>query len=54
MKAIDDLQTSAKVSLEQEDMDNYQQALSSLCIVVENKCDALFQSSNVLDSAETK
>ncbi|MDZ7962167.1 MAG: tetratricopeptide repeat protein [Aulosira sp. DedQUE10] len=54
LKAIDDLQTSAKVSLEQEDMDNYQQALSSLCIVVENKCDALFQSSNIMDSADTK
>ncbi len=50
MKAIDDLQTSAKVSLEQEDMENYQQALSSLCIIVENQCDALFQNTSMLDS----
>ncbi|MDZ8049851.1 MAG: tetratricopeptide repeat protein [Aulosira sp. ZfuVER01] len=54
LKAIDDLQTSAKVALEQEDMENYQQALSSLCIVVENKCDALFQNTNMLDSGDTK
>lgn len=50
LKAIEDLQTSAKIALEQEDMDNYQQALSSICVIVENKCDTLFQSTGILDS----
>ncbi|MBD2353078.1 tetratricopeptide repeat protein [Tolypothrix sp. FACHB-123] len=54
LQAIDDLQTSAKVSLELEDMDNYQQALSSLCIVVENKCDTLFQSTSMLNGETTR
>ncbi len=44
-KAIEDIQASAKIFLEQDDMDNYQQALSNLCVVVENKCDPLFQGS---------
>ncbi|MDJ0772170.1 MAG: tetratricopeptide repeat protein [Mastigocoleus sp. MO_167.B18] len=47
-KAVDDLQKAAKISLEQEDMDNYQQALSSICVVLENRCDTFFQNSNVL------
>jgi DNA-binding helix-hairpin-helix protein with protein kinase domain len=47
MQAVDDLQTAAKIFLEQEDMDNYQQALSSICVVVENKCDAFLQNSNL-------
>lgn len=54
LQAVEDLQTSAKVSLEQEDMDSYQQALSSLCIVVENKCDTLFQSTSMLDGKTTR
>ncbi len=41
IQAVADLQTAAKVSLERDDMDNYQQALSSICIVVANKCDNL-------------
>jgi len=45
-QAVDDLQTAAKISLEQEDMDNYQQALSSICVVVENKCDTFLQTTN--------
>ncbi|MEH1927156.1 tetratricopeptide repeat protein [Nostoc sp.] len=44
-KAIQDIQASAKIFLDQEDMDNYQQALSNMCVVVENKCDPLFQGS---------
>lgn len=44
-QAVDDLQTSAKISLQQEDMDNYQQSLSSICVVLENKCDNFFQNS---------
>ncbi|MEH1900695.1 MAG: tetratricopeptide repeat protein [Nostoc sp.] len=44
-KAIEDIQASAKIFLEQDDMDNYQQALSNMCVVIENKCDPLFQSS---------
>ncbi|AFY31955.1 tetratricopeptide repeat protein [Calothrix sp. PCC 7507] len=51
MRAIEDLQASAKISLEQEDMDNYQQSLSSICVIIENKCDTLFQSTGILDSA---
>ncbi|MBD2730032.1 tetratricopeptide repeat protein [Nostoc sp. FACHB-892] len=47
-KAIEDIQASAKIFLEQDDMDNYQQALSNMCIVIENKCDPLFQSSSNL------
>jgi len=46
-KAIEDLQTSAKISLEQNDMDNYQQSLSSICVVLENKCDNFFQNTSV-------
>ncbi|MDM9381008.1 tetratricopeptide repeat protein [Chlorogloeopsis sp. ULAP01] len=48
-KAINDLQTAAKISLEQEDVDNYQQALSSICVVLENKCESVFQNTNFLD-----
>ncbi|MBD2384403.1 tetratricopeptide repeat protein [Cylindrospermum sp. FACHB-282] len=51
MQAIEDLQTAAKISLEQEDMDNYQQALSNICVIVENKCDSLFQSSRILEQS---
>ncbi|MEH1766168.1 MAG: tetratricopeptide repeat protein [Nostoc sp.] len=45
-KAVEDIQASAKIFLEQNDMDNYQQSLSNLCVVVENKCDPLFQGAN--------
>ncbi|MFN6514452.1 MAG: tetratricopeptide repeat protein [Nostoc sp. CreGUA01] len=45
-RAIADLQTAAKIFLEQDDMDNYQQALSNMCVVVENKCDPVFQGSS--------
>jgi DNA-binding helix-hairpin-helix protein with protein kinase domain len=48
VQAIKDLQTAAKISLEQEDMDNYQQALSNICIVLENKCDSLLQNPTIL------
>lgn len=44
-QAIEDLQTAAKISLAQDDMDNYQQAISNICVVVANKCDSLFQTS---------
>ncbi|WP_373524937.1 tetratricopeptide repeat protein [Nostoc sp.] len=48
-KAIEDIQASAKIFLEQNDMDNYQQALSNMCVVVENKCDPLFQTPSNLE-----
>ncbi|MBD2665793.1 TPR repeat-containing protein [Richelia sinica FACHB-800] len=48
IRAIEDLQTAAKLSLEQEDMDNYQQALSNICVVVVNKCDSLFEEQTIL------
>jgi len=41
--AIADLKTAAKLFLEQRDLDSYQQALGNICIIVENKCDALLQ-----------
>jgi DNA-binding helix-hairpin-helix protein with protein kinase domain len=47
IQAIDDLQRAAKISLEQEDMENYQQALSSICVVIENKCDSFTQHVNI-------
>ena len=47
-EAVDDLQKAAKISLEKEDMDSYQQALSSICVVLENRCDTFFQHSSVL------
>jgi DNA-binding helix-hairpin-helix protein with protein kinase domain len=47
-QAIVDLQISAKIFLEQEDMDNYQQALSSICVVLENKCDTFFENTTSL------
>ncbi|MBO3463147.1 tetratricopeptide repeat protein [Aetokthonos hydrillicola Thurmond2011] len=46
-KAVEDLQTSAKISLAQNDMENYQQALSSICVVLENKCDNFFQNASI-------
>ncbi len=42
-RAVEDLQASAKIALAQNDMDSYQQALSSICVVLENKCDSFFQ-----------
>ena len=48
-QAIEDLQKAAKISLEQDDMDNYQQALSSICVVVDNKCDTLFQRTSFIE-----
>lgn len=49
LKAIDDLQRAAKISLEQKDMDNYQQAINSICVVIENKCDAVINLINAVD-----
>ncbi|MBW4667525.1 MAG: tetratricopeptide repeat protein [Cyanomargarita calcarea GSE-NOS-MK-12-04C] len=46
-KAVEDLKIAAKIALEQGDMDNYQQALSSICVVVENKCETFFQNTTV-------
>ncbi|CEJ45434.1 tetratricopeptide repeat protein [Umezakia ovalisporum] len=43
-QAIEDLQTAAKLSLEQEDTESYQQALSSICDIIESECTALLQS----------
>jgi DNA-binding helix-hairpin-helix protein with protein kinase domain len=48
-QAIEDLEKSAQIYLEQEDMDNYQQALSNICVIVSKKCDTMFQSSNILE-----
>ena len=47
-EAVDDLQKAAKISLEREDMDSYQQALSSICVVLENRCDTFFQKTSIL------
>ncbi|WP_339461612.1 tetratricopeptide repeat protein, partial [Nodularia spumigena] len=47
LKAIEDLQTAAKLSLEQEDTESYQQALSSICVIIESQCTALLQSSAI-------
>jgi DNA-binding helix-hairpin-helix protein with protein kinase domain len=44
-KAIKDLEKSAQIYLEQDDMDNYQQALSNICVIVSKRCDNLFQGS---------
>ncbi|MBD2439689.1 tetratricopeptide repeat protein [Nostoc sp. FACHB-110] len=46
-KAVDDLQLAAKIALEQEDTENYQQALSSMCVIIESKCSTLLQSSSM-------
>jgi tetratricopeptide (TPR) repeat protein len=48
VQAVADLEAAAKVSLEENDMDNYQQSLSSICIVVANKCDSLLSNSTLL------
>lgn len=45
LQAIEDLETAAKLSLEQEDTESYQQALSSICVIIESQCTALLQSS---------
>ncbi|MBH8565042.1 tetratricopeptide repeat protein [Nostoc sp. CENA67] len=49
-KAIEDLHTAAKLSLEQADTENYQQALSSICIIEENKCNFLLQRSSIWEN----
>ncbi|MDJ0732492.1 MAG: tetratricopeptide repeat protein [Nostocaceae cyanobacterium] len=43
LKAVEDLQTAAKIALEQDDMHNYQQAISSMCVIAENRCDSLYK-----------
>jgi DNA-binding helix-hairpin-helix protein with protein kinase domain len=42
-QAVNDLQQAAKISQQQSDTENYQQAVSGICVVVENKCDAMLQ-----------
>jgi DNA-binding helix-hairpin-helix protein with protein kinase domain len=37
-QAVADLEISARISREQNDMDSYQKALSSICLIAENKC----------------
>ncbi len=49
LQAVADLQRAAKIALEQKDMENYQQALSSICVVIENKCDSFFQPTNIVN-----
>lgn len=53
LKALEDLQIAAKLSLEQEDTESYQQALSSICVIQESQCNAIFQSSNTWGYAGT-
>ncbi|MFN4841907.1 MAG: tetratricopeptide repeat protein, partial [Dolichospermum sp.] len=48
IRAVADLQKAAQVSLERNDMDNYQQALSSICIVATQKCDSLLPKSTLV------
>ncbi|MTJ55042.1 tetratricopeptide repeat protein [Anabaena sp. UHCC 0253] len=48
IQAVADLQTAAKISLEGDDMDSYQQALGSICIVVANKCDNVLPKSTLV------
>lgn len=47
LQSIEDLRTAAQLSLEQEDTESYQQALSSICVIVESDCAALLQSSTM-------
>ncbi|MBK1986690.1 tetratricopeptide repeat protein [Sphaerospermopsis aphanizomenoides BCCUSP55] len=51
-RAIEDLEKSAQIYLEDEDMDNYQQALSNICVIVSKKCDSLFQNSTILNQVK--
>jgi len=37
-QAVADLETSARIFLKQKDMENYQKALSSICLIAETKC----------------
>ncbi|MBD2597557.1 tetratricopeptide repeat protein [Nostoc spongiaeforme FACHB-130] len=52
-KAVEDLQVAAKLALEQEDTENYQQALSSMCVIIESQCNALLQSSSAWGTVGT-
>jgi DNA-binding helix-hairpin-helix protein with protein kinase domain len=52
VQAIEDLEKSAQIYLEDEDMDNYQQALSNICVIVSKKCDTLFQSSTSFNQVQ--
>lgn len=49
-QAIEDLEKSAQIYLKQKDMDNYQQVLSNICVIVSQKCDALFQRPTIIKS----
>lgn len=49
LQAVNDLQRAAKIALQQKDMDNYQQAINSICVVVESKCDAAVNLINAVD-----
>ncbi|MGH1394859.1 MAG: tetratricopeptide repeat protein [Trichormus sp.] len=51
LQTLQDLERAAQLSLEQEDTEIYQQALSSICILEESKCHALFHSSVMLGYA---
>ena len=39
-EALKDLQKAAKLFLEQGDIEQYQQALSNICVALENDCDS--------------
>ena len=48
IQAVADLKAAAKLSLEENDPDNYQQSVSNICIVVANKCDSLLSNSTLM------
>ncbi len=48
--AVEDLQKAAKLFFEQEDIDNYQKAVSNICILLQNNCDSFLANPKMKNS----
>ena len=49
-RALEDLEKSAQLYLNKKDVNNYQQAISNICVIAEEKCDYLLQNSSIIYS----
>ena len=49
-KALEDLEKSAQLYLNKKDVNNYQQAMSNICVIAEKKCDYFLQNSSIIYS----
>ncbi|NLQ06025.1 tetratricopeptide repeat protein [Cylindrospermopsis raciborskii] len=49
-RALEDLEKSAQLYLNKKDVNNYQQAISNICVIAEEKCDYFLQNSSIIYS----